>query len=82
MALVLAAPVVIVGMRRDLCQRRRSLSPAQRRGLAAFYLLFALSQAASAFGPNDDRGIHAGMAALLLLTVVGLLTRRPRQLYG
>jgi hypothetical protein len=58
-------------------RRRRPLSPRQRRGLIALYLLLALVQAASVVLSSHDRVMHAVAAAVVVLGVGVLLLRKP-----
>jgi hypothetical protein len=54
-------------------KRRRPLSPRQRRWLASFYLLIALTDGAFAVLSADDRLLNASTAGLFALGAVFLL---------
>lgn len=55
---------------------RGPLSPRQRHGLAALYLLFALTEVVSAVRSSDDRLINAATAAMIVLAAVVLWRRK------
>lgn len=54
-------------------QRRKPLSPLQKRWMASFYLLIALTEAAFAVLSADSRLLHASTAGLFALSAVLLL---------
>ncbi|HEV7483204.1 MAG TPA: hypothetical protein VGO13_08905 [Solirubrobacterales bacterium] len=55
---------------------RRPLSPRQRRSMALFYLLLALTNLAFAVLSADGRLFHAAIAALWVLSAALLLLRK------
>lgn len=57
-------------------RRRHPASPRERRWLASLYLLLALMQVASAVQSPDERVLHAGAAALMVLGVAVLILRK------
>lgn len=57
-------------------QRRRPLSPRQRRWIAGGYLLIGLCNAAFAVLSADDRVFHATIAALWVLIAVAFLLKK------
>jgi hypothetical protein len=60
----------------DAVQRRRPLSPGQRRWIAGGYLLISLGNAALALLGADDRLFHAIIAALFALLAVAFLLKK------
>jgi len=66
---------VTLGLYEGEERRRRLLSPRQRRWLASFYLLLALTDVASAVLSTDSRSrlLHASTAGLWALGAVFLL---------
>lgn len=57
-------------------QRRRPLSPQQRRWLIGLYLLLAILNVSLALPGRDDRLLHAIAAALFALSAVALWLRK------
>jgi hypothetical protein len=62
-----------LGLYEGEARRRRPLSPRQRRWLASFYLLIALTDATSAVLSADSRLLHASTAGLWALGAVFIL---------